>query len=120
MVSSRQAFAGFAAGIALVCVLACVTMWHAQTRRVAMVTGFPQSDLDMLKVMQSMAPKSVKTQMTAQKAAPVKAEKKGLTMQQQYARIMQNQGYFSPWSRQNTWNNRIAINNIRKANTPEV
>jgi hypothetical protein len=66
----------------------------------------------------SLAPK-VSTQQLAAPAA-VKATKKGLTIQQQYARIMQNQGYFAPWSRQNTWNNRIAINNIRKANTPEV
>ncbi len=29
-------------------------------------------------------------------------------------------GYFAPWSRQNTWVNRVAINNIRKSNTPEV
>ena len=34
--------------------------------------------------------------------------------------ITSPQGYFAPWSRQNTWNNRIAINNIRKDNTPQV
>jgi hypothetical protein len=33
---------------------------------------------------------------------------------------MQNIGYFAPWSRQNSWADRIAINNIRKANTPQV
>ena len=33
--------------------------------------------------------------------------------------IMQNIGYFAPWSRQNSWADRIAINNIRKANTPQ-
>jgi hypothetical protein len=32
---------------------------------------------------------------------------------------MQNIGYFAPWSRQNSWADRIAINNIRKANTPQ-
>lgn len=35
------------------------------------------------------------------------------------AQIMQNIGYFAPWSRQNSWADRIAINNIRKANTPQ-
>ncbi len=34
--------------------------------------------------------------------------------------IMQNMGYFAPWSRQNSWVDRVAISNIRKANTPEV
>jgi hypothetical protein len=38
----------------------------------------------------------------------------------QYARIMQNLGYFAPWSRQNSWADRVAINNIRKANTPSA
>jgi len=33
---------------------------------------------------------------------------------------MQNIGYFAPWSRQNSWADRIAINNVRKANTPQV
>ena len=33
---------------------------------------------------------------------------------------MQNIGYFAPWSRQNSWADRIAINTIRKANTPQV
>ena len=33
---------------------------------------------------------------------------------------MQNIGYFAPWSRQNSWADRIAINNIRKSNTPQV
>ena len=75
---------------------------------------------------ESMAPKAAKapvqsaTQQMATAHAAVKASKKGMSMPQQYARIMQNQGYFAPWSRQNTWTNRIAINNIRKANTPEV
>lgn len=36
------------------------------------------------------------------------------------SQIMQNIGYFAPWSRQNSWADRIAINNIRKANTPQV
>ncbi len=34
--------------------------------------------------------------------------------------IMQNMGYFAPWSRQNSWVDRVAISNIRKANTPQV
>ena len=34
--------------------------------------------------------------------------------------IMQNMGYFAPWSRQNSWVDRVAIANIRKANSPEV
>jgi hypothetical protein len=34
--------------------------------------------------------------------------------------IMQNMGYFAPWSRQNSWVDRVAIDNIRKANTPQV
>ncbi|KAJ1491278.1 hypothetical protein T484DRAFT_1743061 [Baffinella frigidus] len=38
----------------------------------------------------------------------------------QYARIMQNLGYFAPWSRQNSWADRVAVNNIRKANTPSA
>jgi hypothetical protein len=33
---------------------------------------------------------------------------------------MQNMGYFAPWSRQNSWVDRVAIDNIRKANTPQV
>jgi len=50
----------------------------------------------------------------------VRADKqhKGLSLPQQYARIMQNQGYFAPWSRVNSWADRVAINNIRKSNTP--
>ena len=66
-----------------------------------------------------MAPKASKQQ-TQQMAAVKDTKKKGLSIQQQYARIIQNEGYFAPWSRANTWSNRIAINNIRKANTPEV
>ena len=53
-----------------------------------------------------------------QMKAPPQATK--LSLPQQYARIMQNIGYFAPWSRQNSWADRIAINNIRKANTPQV
>jgi hypothetical protein len=34
--------------------------------------------------------------------------------------IMQNKGYFAPWSRENGWVDRVAIDNIRKANTPQV
>ncbi len=34
--------------------------------------------------------------------------------------IMQNLGYFAPWSRENSWEQRVAIANIRKANTPQV
>ena len=56
MTKSSRAFAGFAAGIALVAVLAVVT-FSQRPRRVAMVSqGFPQSDLDMLKVMVSARP----------------------------------------------------------------
>jgi len=99
--SEKRLVGGFAAALALACVLACVTM---PQRRVAMVQDFPQSDLDMLKVMESMAPKPSKTQMAAQMAAPVKGEKKrGLTMQQQYARIMQNQVPLSRFRVQRGW-----------------
>ncbi|KAJ1484082.1 hypothetical protein T484DRAFT_1798258 [Baffinella frigidus] len=45
---------------------------------------------------------------------------KNLSMPQQYARIMQNQGYFAPWSRVNSWEDRVAINNVRKANSPQL
>jgi len=50
----------------------------------------------------------------------VRGEKKGLSMTEQYAKIMQNEGYFAPWSRQNGWVDRVAIDNIRKANTPQA
>jgi len=36
------------------------------------------------------------------------------------SQIMQNMGYFAPWSRVNSWEDRVAINNIRKANTPQA
>ena len=55
----------------------------------------------------------------AQKAEPIDA-KRGLSMTEQYAKIMQNKGYFAPWSRENGWVDRVAIDNIRKANTPQV
>ena len=94
---ARRRLWGFAVALALVSALAIVTM---PQRRVVMVQGFPQSDLDMLKVMQSMEPKKqveekkgggVQTQQMAAKKG-VKGEKRGgLTMPQQYARIMQNQ-----------------------------
>ena len=33
---------------------------------------------------------------------------------------MQNLGYFAPWTRQNSWVDRVVISNIRKANFPQV
>ena len=48
----KKLVAGFASGIAVVAVLAVVTL-SQQPRRVSMAAGFPQTDLDMLKVMVS-------------------------------------------------------------------
>mmetsp|Transcript_39515 Transcript_39515/g.90094 ORF Transcript_39515/g.90094 Transcript_39515/m.90094 type:complete len:188 (+) Transcript_39515:22-585(+) len=82
------------------------------------LSQYPKSDIGMLKVMQSMATAPAKA---APVAAAPKAHGKGdLSMPQQYARIMQNLGYFAPWSRQNSWADRVAVNNIRKANTPSA
>mmetsp|Transcript_17121 Transcript_17121/g.47036 ORF Transcript_17121/g.47036 Transcript_17121/m.47036 type:complete len:118 (-) Transcript_17121:154-507(-) len=59
--------------------------------------------------------------MQQMKQGPAPIQKaKTLSLPQQYARIMQNMGYFAPWSRQNSWVDRIAISNIRKANTPQA
>jgi hypothetical protein len=44
----------------------------------------------------------------------------GLTSLCLSAQIEQNQGYFAPWSRVNSWTDRVAINNVRKNNTPEA
>ena len=74
----------------------------------------------MQESMTAPEPKVTKTQQMATAGSDAKDTKKGLSMQQQYVRIMQNQGYFAPWSRTNNWNDRLAINNIRKHNTPEV
>merc|ERR1711906_32130 len=86
---------------------------RGQGRAVEMV-DFPQDDLGILREMQNMAGPAPKM-----KVAPESASSK-LSLPQQYARIMQNIGYFAPWSRQNSWADRIAINNIRKANTPQA
>jgi len=98
-------------GLAVVAVVAVIAL-SAQSRSVEMV-AFPQDDLGILKEMQNMAGPTPQM-----KAAPEAASSK-LSMPQQYARIMQNIGYFAPWSRQNSWADRIAINNVRKANTPQ-
>jgi hypothetical protein len=93
--SAQRAFAGFAGGIAIVAVLAVATL-SQRTHTTALAAGFPQTNLDMIKVMESMAPKAAvqsATQQMATAQAAVKATKKqGLSMQQQYARIMQNEG----------------------------
>ena len=78
----------------LVAVMAVATL-SQRTHTTALASGFPQTDLDMIKVMESMAPNAVQsaTQQMATAQAAVKATKKqGLSMQQQYARIMQNEG----------------------------
>ena len=98
-------------GLAAVAVVAVVAL-TTQSRAVEMV-AFPQDDLGILKEMQNMAGPAPQM-----KVAP-KADSSKLSLPQQYARIMQNIGYFAPWSRQNSWADRIAINNIRKANTPQ-
>lgn len=93
--SAQRAFAGFAAGIALVAVLAVATL-SQRTHMTALAAGFPQTDLDMIKVMESMAPKvavhSATKKMEKEKDAVKATKKQGLSMQQQYARIMQNEG----------------------------
>jgi len=98
-------------GLAVVAVVAVVTL-STQSRAVEMV-AFPQDDLGILREMQNMAGPVPKMKV-ADTAASTK-----LSLPQQYARIMQNIGYFAPWSRQNSWADRIAINNIRKSNTPQ-
>ena len=92
---AQRHFVGFAAGIALVAVLAVATL-SQRTHTTALAAGFPQTDLDMIKVMESMAPKakvqSATQQMATAQAVVKSTKKQGLSMQQQYARIMQNQG----------------------------
>ena len=92
--SAQRAFAGFAGGIVLVAVMAVATL-SQRTHTTALASGFPQTDLDMIKVMESMAPNAVQSatqQMATAQAAVKSTKKQGLSMQQQYARIMQNQG----------------------------
>lgn len=89
-----------------------------------MLDNYPTTDLGILGVMQQMAIKE-QSSMPATQAKPepmaiAQGTKQGLSMTEQYARIMQNKGYFAPWSRENGWVDRVAIDNIRKANTPQA
>mmetsp|Transcript_27096 Transcript_27096/g.68282 ORF Transcript_27096/g.68282 Transcript_27096/m.68282 type:complete len:206 (+) Transcript_27096:30-647(+) len=124
----RTAFIGLA-GLAAVAVAAVVVISAraGSARPIAALDNFPTTDLSILGVMQKMAaqdqaaaPAAPVRTVTMASAAPVRGEKKGLSMTEQYARIMQNEGYFAPWSRQNGWVDRVAIDNIRKANTPQA
>ncbi|EKX55275.1 hypothetical protein GUITHDRAFT_160420 [Guillardia theta CCMP2712] len=118
MADDRRTFAAFMAGVALLSVLAMVNI--TATRRTALVS-FPQTDLDMINVMQSLNGKRVRMEkMSTAQPAQKHSHAKKLSMPQQYARIMQNMGYFAPWSRQNSWEDRIAIANIRKNNSPQA
>eukprot|EP00293_Proteomonas_sulcata_P003599 CAMPEP_0184327096 /NCGR_PEP_ID=MMETSP1049-20130417/142914_1 /TAXON_ID=77928 /ORGANISM="Proteomonas sulcata, Strain CCMP704" /LENGTH=165 /DNA_ID=CAMNT_0026649333 /DNA_START=749 /DNA_END=1246 /DNA_ORIENTATION=- len=106
------------AGLALLATAAVVVLSASQGPS-ALEQKFPQTDVGMLKLMRDMAGPAPKTT-TLARAAPKKEKADNLSMPQQYARIMQNMGYFAPWSRQNSWADRLAINNIRKANTPQA
>jgi hypothetical protein len=60
MRAAQRMVGGFAAGIALVAVLAMVTLSQHSGRTALAGGGFPQSDLDMIKVMVSAAPHPVR------------------------------------------------------------
>mmetsp|Transcript_25650 Transcript_25650/g.51359 ORF Transcript_25650/g.51359 Transcript_25650/m.51359 type:complete len:184 (+) Transcript_25650:29-580(+) len=125
MAAVHRSFALALFGVCCVGLLGIITISSRDARPTVLVTQYPQSDLDMIAAMESLNdPKQ--TQLASAKVAAKEdkpaahAAHKKLSMPQQYARIMQNLGYFAPWSRQNSWEQRLAINNIRKANTPQA
>uniref|UniRef100_A0A7S0EHW1 Uncharacterized protein n=1 Tax=Hanusia phi TaxID=3032 RepID=A0A7S0EHW1_9CRYP len=104
--------------LAAVAILAVVLL-HSSTQGRIEEVEFPKDNLGVINVLRSSQPAASQPMTQMMRESPKKHESK-LSLPQQYARIMQNMGYFAPWSRVNSWEDRVAINNIRKANTPQA